>query len=234
MGEAAAAPPLALLTGASRGIGRAVAHQLAGRGVRLVLLGRPSERLNSLVGELSQMGSPPACFEVELADTKQLETTLALVLAAEGIPSIVINNAAMIERGPVEAISPELWDRHFAVNLRAPFVITRTLLPRMKAQGRGRLIYVASIASTLGTAHAAAYGATKWGLLGFVKCLAEELHDTGLMATCLLPGSVDTEMLVGSGFEPRISPEEVATTLTYLALDAPLSHNGSSVELFGT
>jgi 3-oxoacyl-[acyl-carrier protein] reductase len=233
MGDPMDVAPLALVTGASRGIGRAVALQLAHRGVRLALLGRASPQASSLLAELGRIGPPPAFFEVELADTEQLEQRLAELVAREGIPSVVINNAAMIERGPVESIPPEIWDRHLAVNLRAPFLITRALLPQMKARGSGRLLYVASIAATLGTAHAAAYGASKWGLLGFVKCLAEELRDTGLMAACVLPGSVDTDMLVGSGFEPRITPEEVATTLTYLALDAPLSHNGSSVELFG-
>jgi len=233
MGEPAGAAPLALLTGASRGIGRALALQLAHRGVRLALLGRASPGLSSLLAELARIGPRAAFFEVELADAEQLQVRLAELLATEGLPSIVVNNAAMIERGEVETIAPEIWDRHFAVNLRAPFLITRALLPRMKVRGSGRLLYVASIAATLGTPRAAAYGATKWGLLGFVKCLAEELRDTGLMATCILPGSVDTSMLVGSGFEPRITPKEVATTLTYLALDAPLSHNGSSVELFG-
>src|SRR5690606_15875581 len=120
-----------------------------------------------------------------------------------------------------------------AVNLRAPFILTRSFLRAMRERGRGHMVFVGSISSTLGTARAAAYCASKWGLVGFVKSLAEELKDTGLMAVAVLPGSVDTRMLEGSGFEPRISPVQVASTLVHYALDAPTAHNGGVIEMFG-
>jgi 3-oxoacyl-[acyl-carrier protein] reductase len=104
----------------------------------------------------------------------------------------------------------------------------------MRERKRGRILFVASISSTLGTKGQSAYCASKWGVLGLMKSLAEELSDTGLMTAAVLPGSVDTHMLQGSGFAPRMSAEDVARTLVFLALDAPLAHNGAVIEMFGT
>src|SRR6185312_2645572 len=104
----------------------------------------------------------------------------------------------------------------------------------MKAAKAGRFVFVGSISSTLGSRNAAAYCAAKWGLVGLMKSVAEDLSDTGLMAVAILPGSVDTEMLEGSGFPPRMTPEEVAKSIAYFAIDDPRSHNGGIVEMFGT
>jgi 3-oxoacyl-[acyl-carrier protein] reductase len=103
----------------------------------------------------------------------------------------------------------------------------------MRAARRGRIVHVGSISSTLGSARAAAYSASKWGLVGLMKSLAEELADSGLSTVAVLPGSVDTEMLAGSGFSPRMRAEDVARTLVYHALDASHAHNGGVVEMFG-
>jgi 3-oxoacyl-[acyl-carrier protein] reductase len=104
----------------------------------------------------------------------------------------------------------------------------------MKSAGKGRFIYIGSISSTLGTSRAAAYCASKWGLVGFMKSVAQELSNTGLMALAVLPGSVDTRMLEGSGFPPRMNATDVAKTVAHYAVDAPISHNGGVVEMFGT
>jgi 3-oxoacyl-[acyl-carrier protein] reductase len=119
------------------------------------------------------------------------------------------------------------------VNLKGTFLVTRALLPAMVPAKRGRIVAVSSISATLGTATQSAYCAAKWGIVGFMKSLAEELRGTGLQALTVLPGSVDTAMLKGSGFAPQMSAEEVAKVVTYAALDAPDAMNGSSVEVFG-
>jgi len=103
----------------------------------------------------------------------------------------------------------------------------------MLAVGRGRVVNVASISSTVGTARQTAYNAAKWGVLGLTKSLAEELRGTGLSALAVLPGAVDTAMLVGSGFAPQMTAETVAATLVYASLDAPDAMNGSAIEMFG-
>jgi 3-oxoacyl-[acyl-carrier protein] reductase len=92
---------------------------------------------------------------------------------------------------------------------------------------------VGSISSTLGTAKMSAYCASKWGVVGFMKALAEELRGTGLQTMAILPGSVDTAMLKGSGFAAQMTAEDVAGTIAYAALDAPDALNGSAIEVFG-
>ena len=224
---------LAWVTGASRGIGRATALHLARRGTDLVLLGRRSPLLETVSQEIADLGVDVTVAEAELTDAEATVRACDGQLERGGAPDAVINIAAVVQREPIETLSLASWDRQMAVNLRAPYLITRKVLPAMRAKRSGRIVQVASISSTLGTAHAAAYCASKWGLVGFMKSLAEELRDSGVMTVAVLPGSVDTEMLQGSGFAPRMSPEAVASTLVHYALDAPLAHNGSVIEMFG-
>ena len=146
----------------------------------------------------------------------------------------MIHNAGIATRTRIEDTSYSSWQLQLEVNLSAPFVLTRALLPAMRARGSGRFVFVASISATMGTANLSAYCASKWGVVGFMKSLAAELSDSGLMACAVLPGSVDTQMLEGSGFPARMSAEAVAQTLLHYALDAPLAHNGASIEMFGT
>jgi len=103
----------------------------------------------------------------------------------------------------------------------------------MRERRSGRIVFVGSISSTLGTAKLSGYCASKWGIVGFMKSLAAELTDSGLMTCAVLPGSVETRMLEGSGFSARMTAEAVAETLVHYALDAPLAHNGASIEMFG-
>jgi 3-oxoacyl-[acyl-carrier protein] reductase len=150
-----------------------------------------------------------------------------------GVPDAVINNAATIRRSPVVDTAIEAWDEQLAVNLRGPFLVSRAVLPGMLERRSGRIVQIGSISSTLGAARAAAYCASKWGLVGFTKSLAEELTDTGVMTMAILPGSVATRMLDGSGFSPRMTVDDVARTIAFYALEAPLAHNGGVVEMFG-
>lgn len=223
----------AMITGASRGVGRATALELARRGVQLILLARTSPALTETTALLLRSG---AVFDTVAADLEDAESTVAAcqrVVVQFGVPDIVVNNAGIVDRQAVERLSVASWERQLAVNLRAPFLITREFLPLFRAKRQGRIIHVASISSTLGAVNASAYCASKWGLVGFMKSLAEELRDSGLMTVAILPGSVDTDMLKGSGYPPRMTPEDVAQTIAHYALDAPLAHNGSVIEMFG-
>jgi 3-oxoacyl-[acyl-carrier protein] reductase len=103
----------------------------------------------------------------------------------------------------------------------------------MRRQGRGRIVHVGSISSTLGTPRLSAYCASKWGLVGFMKSLAEELSGSGITTVAILPGSTATRMLEGSGMPPRMSAEEVAESVVHYCLYAPPAHNGAVVEMFG-
>jgi 3-oxoacyl-[acyl-carrier protein] reductase len=133
----------------------------------------------------------------------------------------------------VHEIAVSSWDRQLAVNLRAPFVLTRALLPAMLERRSGRLVFVSSISGTIGSPGAAAYAASKWGVIGLCKSLAEELRDTGLSAVSVLPGSVDTDMLKQTPFSADMTAEDVAAVVVHCALDAPLAMNGASIEVFG-
>ena len=103
----------------------------------------------------------------------------------------------------------------------------------MLAARRGRFVHVASISATIGSPGAASYSASKWGLVGLAKSLAEELRGTGLCSMAILPGSVDTEMLVGSGFAPSMTAADVAAMIVHTGLDAPEALTGSAIEMFG-
>lgn len=225
---------LCVVTGASRGIGRATALALAERGLTVAMLARASDAQTETERLLARANARFRTFACELTSPSSIEGATRSVLEELGTPSVVINNAGVVERARVEELGDESWQRQLDVNLSAPFRVTRAFLPAMLAARRGRILFVSSISATLGSAGQSAYNASKWGLTGFVKSLAEELTDTGLMTCALLPGAVATDMLAGSPWPARMSPEEVARTLCFYALDASAAHNGALVEMFGT
>ncbi len=229
-------PPadLAVVTGASRGIGRATAAAFAKRGVRVALVGRSAQMLGEAAETARRAGTDARTFVCDVAIEDDVTRMASDVLRLMGTPRIVVNNAGIVRRGrTVDATSTADWDEVIATNLRGPFLVSRAFLPSMLDAKRGRLVHVASISSTLGSPGAASYAASKWGLVGLAKSLAEELRGKGVQSIAVLPGSVDTDMLVGSGFEPQMTADDVAGLIVYTALDAPDALNGSAVEMFG-
>jgi 3-oxoacyl-[acyl-carrier protein] reductase len=223
----------AVVTGPSRGIGRATALLLAERGVALALVGRPSPALDETAEQARRRGVRVELVPCDLTGADRIESAARRVLDELGAPDAVVHNAGVIHRATVEATSTEAYDEQLAVNLRAPFLLTRALLPAMRSAGSGRIVYVSSISATLGSARAAAYCASKWGVVGLMKSVAEELSGSGLMTVAVLPGSVATDMLAGSGFDAKMTAADVARTLVHYALDAPIAHNGGVIEMFG-
>jgi 3-oxoacyl-[acyl-carrier protein] reductase len=224
----------ALVTGASRGIGRATAVALARRGVALALVGRASKELDESVALAREAGAPEVvAFACDLADTASVDAAAYAVLSHFPALEILVNDAGVAPRVSIEETRPDVWDETLAVNLRAPFLLTRAVLPVMRKHARGRIVHVGSISSTLGTARLAAYCASKWGLVGFMKSLAEELSGSGITTVAVLPGSTATRMLEGSGMPPRMGADEVAQTVVHYCLDAPPAHNGAVIEMFG-
>ena len=225
---------VALVTGGSRGIGRATSIELARRGVAIALVGRPSPELEETLSLAREAGAPEAlAFACDLADSAQVEAAAYAVSSQFPALSVLVNNAGVAPRLSVEETQNDVWDETLAVNLRAPFQLTRAVLPAMRKNGRGRIVHVGSISSTLGTARLSAYCASKWGLVGFMKSLAEELTGSGVTTLAVLPGSTATRMLEGSGMPPRMTAEEVAQTIVHYCLDAPSAHNGAVIEMFG-
>jgi len=153
--------------------------------------------------------------------------------AALGPCDVLVNNAGILVRGAVDALDPARWRASLDVNLTGPFLCARAVLPGMKARRRGRIVNVASISATLGTPEASAYNASKWGVLGLTRCLAEELRPFGVQALAVSPGSTDTEMLKQTPFPPAMTPEDVARVVVFAALDAPDASTGANLEVFG-
>jgi 3-oxoacyl-[acyl-carrier protein] reductase len=223
----------AVVTGASRGIGRAVALALAARGLDVAVLARTESGLLETAERVRAAGARALSVRCDVTSEQEVARATQAVLGALGAPAVVVNNAGSIQRASVLETSLSDFRAQLDASLTATFLVTRAFLRAMLAEKRGRFIQVGSISSTLGSARAAAYCAAKWGVVGFTKSLAEELRGTGLAAMTVLPGSVDTAMLHGSGLAPQMTAEDVAGTIVYLALDAPAAMNGGSVEVFG-
>jgi 3-oxoacyl-[acyl-carrier protein] reductase len=225
---------LAVVTGASRGIGRATALEFARRGVELVLIGRASRQQQETEVLAQAAGAPGVHFlACDFRDAAATEQAAAALTRDFPTLDVLVNNAGIAARVSLEDTTNQTWDDTFAVNLRAPFLLTRAVVPGMRRAGRGRILQVGSISSAGGSARLSAYVASKWALVGLMKSVALELSDSGVITLAVLPGSTDTSMLEGSGFPPRMTPEDVAKTIAHYAFDAPPAHNGAVIEMFG-
>lgn len=226
------ASALAVVTGPSRGVGKATALAFAERKLDVVLVGRPSANLEAVAAECRTYGVRAHTVPCDLSSPAEVELA-ALRIAPLGQVRTLVNNAGIAHRARLEELTLESYLAQMNTNLLAPIWLTRALLPSMRRAAAGTIINVASISATLGTAGQIVYNASKWAVLGFTKSLAAELTDSGLMTVAVLPGSIDTDMLVGSDFPARMTPADVAKTLVHYALDAPLAHNGATIEMFG-
>ncbi|HEU4405104.1 MAG TPA: SDR family NAD(P)-dependent oxidoreductase [Polyangiaceae bacterium] len=226
--------PYAVVTGASRGIGLEAARALAARGLDVALLATDGGRLAEAASACEAPGVRALALPCDVADEAEIARAAAAALAwGGGAPRAVVANAGIVRRGAVHELAAADFDRVVAVNLRGTFLTARAFLGPMLAARQGRFLAVASISATLGTAGASAYNASKWGVVGLVKSLAEELRGTGVQAMALNPGSVDTDMLRGSPYAPQMGPGDVASFLAYLALDAPDALHGAAIDMFG-
>ena len=228
-----ARPDVAVITGAGRGIGKAIALELARRGLDTVLIARTVEQIESTAAAVVALGRRALALRCDVSQPREVARAAERALGEMGPPRVLVANAGVVRRALVHETDDGAWDEVVGTNLKGVFLVTRAFLPAMLAAKRGRVIAIGSISSTIGTAKQSAYCAAKWGTVGFVKSLAEELRGSGLQAMTVLPGSVDTTMLADSGFEARMSPEHVAGVVAYAALEAPDAMNGSSVEVFG-
>jgi 3-oxoacyl-[acyl-carrier protein] reductase len=225
---------LAVVTGAGSGIGRAIALELARRGMQIALVGRTEATLQETAAAIVRSGANAFVARGDVTADDDVHRVTEEVLTAVGVPQVVVNNAGVAGRkAPIEETSEAEWDAVMGPNLKGIFLITRAMLPPMRAAGRGRFVTIGSISATLGTPGLAPYCASKWGAVGFTKALAEELRDSGLQAVAVLPGSVATPMVKVGGFSPKMSPEDVARVVAFAALDAPDAINGSAIECFG-
>jgi 3-oxoacyl-[acyl-carrier protein] reductase len=224
---------VALVTGASRGVGAAVARRLAEEGARLVLCSARPGSLTPVLDALAGQGTEVLGFTGDVAVPADVDRLVAAALERFGRVDVLVNNAGIVVRKPMAQMVDADFTRVLDVNLVGPFLLARRLVPGMVERRWGRVVNVGSISGTLGTPGLTGYCASKWGLHGLTKALAEELKGTGVTVTAVVPGSVDTDMLQGSGFPPAMGPDDVARTVRFLCAEAPEAMTGSLVEMFG-
>jgi len=219
----------AIVTGGGRGIGEAVARALTARGLAVTVFARTAAEVEQVVAN----GAAALAITGDVASEADVARLVAEHERKLGPCDLLVNNAGVLVRGAVDALDPAAWRRSLEINLTGPFLCARAVLPGMKARRHGRIVNVASISATLGTAEAAAYNASKWGLLGLTRCLAEELRPFGVQALAVSPGSVDTAMLRQTRFAPDMVPDDVARVVVFAGLDAPDASTGANLEVFG-
>ena len=219
---------VAVVTGASRGIGRATALRLAAAGARVVLVARGREALEALASELGQGAIVLAC---DLADRAAVgEAGARLVAMFDGAPDLLVNNAGLFDVAPLASMATDAFTTTLETNLVAPFLLVRALLPAMQARGRGHVVTVGSIADRATFPGNGAYAASKYGARAMHEVLRAELRGSGVRATLVSPGPVDTELWDPidpdhqPGFTPRaamLSADAVADAIVWVATRPP-------------
>jgi meso-butanediol dehydrogenase / (S,S)-butanediol dehydrogenase / diacetyl reductase len=224
----------AVVTGASRGIGRAISLRLAGAGAEVALWARDGSALRSVASEVTQRGGRAQAIVCDVTDSTAVGGAAELVRQTMAPVRIVVNNAGAVLRKPSVAISDAEWRAMMAVNADGTFYVTRAFLPDLSLSG-GRVINIASIAGREGTPLLAAYCAAKHAVVGLTRALALELRAAKVSVNAICPGSVDTGMLEEGmpGARPDMTPDDIARTALFLAHEAPEALTGACIDVFG-
>ncbi len=247
---------VALVTGAGRGIGRAICLGYGAAGAKVAVSARSTDELASVVQDIRAAGGTAEAFPADLSDPAVPTSLLESVAATLGTVEVLVNNAGVgssSDPKPLVEFDDEFWKLTLEVNLNAPYRLTKLALPPMIAAGWGRVITVASINSRMGSLHGAAYAASKHGVLGLMRTAAMETATLGVTVNCICPGPVRTLMndkrieydadRLGraleeheSGLTPiggRLEPDDIAPMAVYLASDAGRMITGQAYNICG-
>jgi NAD(P)-dependent dehydrogenase (short-subunit alcohol dehydrogenase family) len=226
---------VAVVTGASRGIGRAIARALADEGAAVAGCARSSGR-GSFLDELDAAARARCRFlTCDVRRGMGVASFREQVVADLGAPDILVNNAGIVARAAVASLPEETWNDVLASNLTGTFLVTQAFLPPMQAKRDGRIINIASIAGRSGTPMLSAYCAAKHGVVGLTRAWAEELRPDGIRVNAICPGSVDTDMLQQGmpGAQAKMSVDDIARVAVFLSCEAPPALTGACIDVFG-
>jgi NAD(P)-dependent dehydrogenase (short-subunit alcohol dehydrogenase family) len=202
---------VAVVTGASRGIGRAIAMRLASAGARVVLAARKREPLEAAAEGIRKAGGEVMAFPVDVTNPAQVEAMVRGALDRFGRIDILVNNAGIGVFGEIVEFAPSNWRRTIDTNLTGIFHCVRAVLGRMYDAGEGHIVNIASLAGKNGIAGGVAYCASKFGVIGFSRALMLEARKHGVRVSVVCPGSVDTGFAEGeTGVEWKLQPDDVA------------------------
>jgi 3-oxoacyl-[acyl-carrier protein] reductase len=212
---------VALVTGASRGIGHAIALALAGAGARVIGTSTTAEGASKLTVALASHGYNGRGAVLDAGNPASIDALMADLDAADEMPTILINNAAITRDMLLLRMKPDDWDQVIATNLTSVFRLSKACLRRMMKERRGRIINLTSIVGLTGNPGQANYAAAKAGLLGFTKSLAREVASRGITVNAVAPGFIDTDMT------RALTEEQRATLLAQI----PLGRLGSAADI---
>jgi NAD(P)-dependent dehydrogenase (short-subunit alcohol dehydrogenase family) len=213
----------ALVTGGSRGIGRAIAVRLAKLGAKVAICGREQAALDETLAALHGIGGQAHAQIANVTRAEEISKLLADTEAAIGPLAILVNNAGIGLFGPVAEQSEADWDRVLDTNLKSVFLVSRAVAPGMMRRGRGDIVNISSLAGLNAFAGGGIYCASKWGLQGLTACMAEDLRGHGVRVSAVCPGSVATDF--GAGRDKKkpnaLQPEDVAHAVETIVTQAP-------------
>ncbi len=220
---------VAVVTGAGRGIGRAIALKLAVEGADVVCVSRTAENAEKVAGEVRALGRKAWALAVDVADGAAVAAAGEKILADAGRVDILVNNAGVTRDGLLMRMSDEDWDTVLDTNLKGAFHFTKALTRAFVKQRSGRIINISSVIGLMGNAGQCNYAASKAGLFGFTKSVARELASRGITANVVAPGFIETDMTGGLKPEWRVEllkkiplnslgqPEDIAAAVLFLA-----------------
>jgi 3-oxoacyl-[acyl-carrier protein] reductase len=222
---------IALVTGASRGIGRVIARTLGARGARVVCAARDEARLAEVAAEIRGQGGSADAVRLDIADRASIEAAFEQVLRDQGRLDIVVNNAGITRDTLLLRMKLEDWEQVLSTNLTGVFLCTQAALKPMLRQRAGRIINISSVVGLVGNAGQANYAASKAGIVGFTKSVAREVASRGITANVVAPGFIETDMTAAMTEKAREAvmqaiplgrvgkAEEVAAAVAFLASD---------------
>jgi 3-oxoacyl-[acyl-carrier protein] reductase len=217
---------VALVTGAGRGIGSAIALALATAGCRVVLTSRTAAHLDAVQRDIEGSGGQAVTVPADLACDEDVDRLLTESQKVFGAVDILINNAGWGKKSTIARANVHDWDQTLRVNLRAPMLLTRSVLPPMIERQGGAIINISSVSGKSGEAGSSAYAASKFGMIGFTQSLYEEVREYGIKVSVILPGFVDTPMIPPVKHLDRskmIRPEDVADAVLFVLKSSPTS-----------